>query len=55
MDEFDEQNYLYQTALYNGLTETTYADTSVLKSAMDIDENRPLEEETSGLRRHTFS
>ena len=29
MDEFDE-HYLYQTALYNGLTDTTYADTDML-------------------------
>ena len=35
MDEFDE-HYLYQTALYNSLTDTTYADTGVLKS--DIEE-----------------
>ena len=40
MDEFDEQHYLYQTALYNGLTDTTYADTGVINSAMVIDENR---------------
>ena len=34
MDEFDE-HYLYQTALYNGLTDTTFADTGVLKSALE--------------------
>ena len=41
MDEFDE-HYLYQTALNNGLKDTTYADTDMLKSVMAIDENRPL-------------
>ena len=41
MDEFDE-HYLYQTALNNGLKDTTYADTGVLNSDMAIDENRPL-------------
>ena len=34
MDEFDEQ-YLYQTALNNGLKDTTYADTSVVNSALE--------------------
>ena len=42
MDEFDE-HYLYQTALYNGLTDTTYADTGVLKSALGAKEDKPLE------------
>ena len=32
----------HQTALYNGLTDTTYADTGVINSVMAIDENRPL-------------
>ena len=32
MDEFYEQHYLYQTALYNGLTDTTFADTCVINS-----------------------
>ena len=39
MDEFDE-HYLYQTALYNGLTDTTFADTGVINSVMAIDENK---------------
>ena len=34
MDEFDE-HYLYQTALYNGLTDTTFADTGVINSDFD--------------------
>ena len=34
MDEFDE-HYLYQTALYNGLTDTTFADTGVINSGFD--------------------
>ena len=38
---FDE-HYLYQTALYNGLIDTSYADTGVIKSGMANDENKPL-------------
>ena len=54
MDEFDEQ-YLYQTALYNGLTDTTYPDTGVLKSALGAKENKPPGGETNGPMRRTES
>ena len=37
MDEFDE-HYFYQTALHNSLTDTTYADTGVLKSVLAKEE-----------------
>ena len=40
MDEFDE-HYLYQTALYNGLKDTTYADTGVHISALGAKEDKP--------------
>ena len=40
MDEF-YKHYLYQTAFYNGLTDTNYADTGVINSVMVIDGKRP--------------
>ena len=54
MDEFDEQHYLYQTALYNGLKDTTYADTGVLNSVLVLlMKTDHMEGETSGPMRCT--
>ena len=52
MDEFDE-HYLYQTALYNGLTDTIYADTVCLKVTLKLMKINLLGEETSGQKKLT--